>query len=156
MPANIVFVGIGFLAGALAAFVVTTLASTSRPAERRPISSKLDGSWNLHELGAQRGGLRLVAERIEKVDVPAGSRVVLKGAEPTVLKNPPVPGVEVRLHPAVKGNFAIAGTTTLVFSSTVQPSALGLRTTDPDVYGRLEQDFERMWKEAGEAGAPKK
>ncbi len=106
------------------------------------VTSRLTSVWNLNEIKDDKT-LLIAAEKIENVEIPKNSRVVVKQREGVAL----LKGTEVVVNPSVHLNFAVGPDRALMFMSSIHPNALTVWTTNEKMVRRLTSEFNRLWME---------
>ncbi|MDI6917262.1 MAG: hypothetical protein QMC80_05645 [Thermoplasmatales archaeon] len=106
------------------------------------VTSRLTSVWNLNEIKGNKQ-LLIVAEKIENVEIPKDSRVVVKQKEGTAR----IKGSEVVVNLNVHSNFAVGADRALIFTSSIHPDAFTVWTTNEKMISRLTSEFNRLWME---------
>lgn len=106
------------------------------------VTSRLTSSWNLNEIKDNKT-LLIMAEKIENVEIPKNSRVVVKQREGIAL----LKGAEVVVNQDVHSNFAVGSDRALIFTSSIHPDAFTVWTTNEKMIRRLTSEFNRLWME---------
>lgn len=106
------------------------------------VTSRLTSVWDLNEIKGKTP-LLVVAEKIDNIEIPRTSRVVVKQREGTSL----LKGAEVVVNPDVHSNFAIGVDRALIFTSSIHPDAFTVWTTNEKIIRRLTSEFNRLWME---------
>ncbi|MBU4256579.1 MAG: hypothetical protein KKB04_04910 [Candidatus Thermoplasmatota archaeon] len=106
------------------------------------VTSRLTSSWNLNEIKDNKT-LLIMAEKIENVEIPKNSRVIVKQREGTAL----LKGAEVVVNQDVHSNFAVGSDRALIFTSSIHPNAFTVWTTNEKMIRRLTSEFNRLWME---------
>lgn len=142
MAVDLVPVAIGFALGVVAAFLALEVGMRR---VRNAEESKLTSMWSLTEV-LHDSQARIVAQRIDGLAVPRGSRVILpRGVEPA----PEMLHIaNVRVADGVDINFALGRDAALVFASHVHPRTLAVWTVDKSMLTRLASEFQRLWERA--------
>lgn len=132
---------LGFATGAICAAIVFQLAFGN--GTRRPAASEVTTLWDLASLGE----VRLLADRLDGLTPPPGTKVVLPAGSGQVAEDL-LRTCDVRTHPDVRENAALGQGRALIFTSSVRPGAVAVATTDPTLLTSLEHDWDRLWKTA--------
>ncbi len=133
-------IGIGVLIG----IIVTALMVEIGMRKILPwgVTSRLTSVWDLNEIKGNKT-LLVVAEKIENVEIPKNSRVVVKQREGTAL----LKGAEVVVNPDAHSNFAVGADRALIFTSSIHPNAFTVWTTNERMIRRLTSEFNKLWME---------
>ncbi|MBA3044165.1 hypothetical protein FP804_03410 [archaeon] len=106
------------------------------------VTSRLTSSWNLNEIKDNKT-LLIMAEKIENVEIPKNSRVIVKQREGVAL----LKGAEVVVNQDMHSNFAVGSDRALIFTSSIHPDAFTVWTTNEKMIRRLTSEFNRLWME---------
>lgn len=145
MVLDLVSLFTGFCVGGAATGIAWHLTSRTTA---KPTPTGLTGLWSLNELAQDGGRPGIMAERIDGILPPQGSKVIvpagsLEAVDPELLMS-----CEVRMHPDVRLNAAVGKDRAIVFSGHLAPKATAVVTTDELLVRRLQMDFQRMWRES--------
>lgn len=136
---------LGFVLGTAATAIAWNL---SQRGVRNPETARLTALWSLKDVSEP--GLRpaVLAEHIDNVQLPAGTKVVVPSAGLASVPASILATCEVRMHPEVRVNAVVGKDRALVFSGHVTPRAFAVFTMDRNTVQMLQNDFQRMWIEA--------
>lgn len=143
MPLDLVSLGIGFTSGVVASAAVWNLTQQRRVSN--PETTKLTATWALTEV-SRTGPPAVMAERIEGLDLPLNSKVLVKdasGIPPQVLRS-----CDVRVNASVHANYVLGRAQALVFSSHMHPRANVVFTRDDAAVKKLQNEFTGLWMQA--------
>lgn len=143
MAVSLLSIFLGFVVGVAATAILWSLAQRN---VRNPETTRLTALWSLQDVVEPGARPAILAERIEAVRLPAGSKVVV----PSTSSVPPevLSSCDVRMHPEVRINACVGKDRALVFSGHVSPKAFAVFTMDPAAVHLLQADFQRMWGES--------
>lgn len=143
MPLSLSSLFIGFVLGVVATAIAWNLSTrTARPQERASVTAL----WRIEDVVEPGGRPAFIAERIDGMTLPRGSKVIVPDA--AHLPDAVLAACEVRMHPDVRMNACVGKDRALLFSGHVSPKAHAVVTTEPSAVRRLQNDFQRMWGEA--------
>lgn len=146
MPLDLLSVGVGFTAGVAATAIAWNL--TQSRTVRNPEHTKVaSAQWALSQVS--RGSPpAIMTERLDAVDVPAGSKVLVPSGRADAVPPRVLATCEVRMHEGVTMNYALGRERALVFSSHIHPRAHAVYTNEESAVKRLQSEFGAMWQEA--------
>jgi hypothetical protein len=136
---------IGVVVGGVATAIAWNLSTRN---VRNPETTKLTALWTLKDLSVDGGRPAIMAERIDGLQLPMGSKVIVPSGSLGAVHPDIVMSCEVRMHPDVRVNAAIGKDRAIVFSGHVNPKSFALVTMEEAMVRRLQTDFQRMWGEA--------
>ncbi len=142
MPLDLVSFGIGLTSGVLAASIAWSL--TQRRV-KNPEATKLTATWALAEV-ARRGPPAVMTERLEGLDLPRHSKVLV--ADASVLPVGVARACDVRVHPDARMNYVLGRDAGLVFSGHMHPRAHVVFTREESAVRNLQAEFTRLWAAA--------
>lgn len=96
--------------------------------------------WDLRDVGPNP---LVVTEKITGVELPEGSRVLIRSKDSSIDAVPD--GVQVKQHPKVRGNYVVGKSRALIFNSVIHPDAPAVNTVDDAVVDKLHREFDRLW-----------
>lgn len=145
MPLDLLSIFLGFVVGSAAVAIAWNLMQ--KPV-RNPETTRLTAVWSLRDLSPQGSRPVMMAESVEGVEVPSGTKIVvprgrIDSVPPSVLAS-----CEVRMHGEVRVNAAVGKDRALLFSGRVSPKSYAVLTMDDNTVRQLQADFERMWRES--------
>ncbi|HEX2022085.1 MAG TPA: hypothetical protein VHH36_05185 [Candidatus Thermoplasmatota archaeon] len=135
---------IGSVVGVAATAIAWNLTSRAAP---KKVATSVTSLWSLKDVVAN-GAPAVIAERIDGVKLPMGSKVIvptgsMQAVDPEILMS-----CEVRMHPEVRLNAVVGKDEAVVFSGHVAPRSAAVVTTDEQIVRRLQNDFSRMWAQS--------
>lgn len=145
MPLDLLSVFLGFVLGSAAVAIVWNLMQ--KPV-RNPETTRLTGVWSLRDVAGQGARPVMLAEGLEGLSVPAGTKLVVPRGRIDSVPADVLATCDVRMHPDVRVNAAVGKDRALIFSGRITPKATALFTMDEHTVRQLQGDFERMWKES--------
>jgi hypothetical protein len=146
MPLSLFSLFLGFVLGVAAAGIAWTMTQkNARPSEK----AKVTALWDIRDIVEPGHRAAIVAEHLSgDVHLPPQSKVVVPAAGIGEVPPAILHACEVRMHPDVRMNAAIGKDRVLLFSGHVSAKAHAVVTTEPTAVRRLQNDFQRMWKES--------
>jgi hypothetical protein len=145
MPLSLPSLFLGFVLGVVATAIAWSLTQTTR---RPQETAKVTAVWSLHDVTEPGQRPAIIAEHLDGVTLPTGSKVVVPTEGIHRVPANVLAACEVRMHPDVRMNAAIGKDRALLFSGHVSPKAHAVVTTEATAVRRLQNDFSRMWSEA--------
>lgn len=145
MPIDLLSIFLGFVVGSAAVAIAWNL--TQKPV-RNPETTRLTAVWSLRDVAGQGARPVLLAESIEGVQVPPGSKVVVPRGRIDSVPPEVLATCEVRMHADVRVNACVGKDRALLFSGRITPRSYAVFTMDDNTVRQLQGDFERMWKES--------
>lgn len=137
---TLVDIALGFVIGLVAATIAFELGI--KKFLPRPYNADWTTKWDLADVGPRPS---VVAERITGVDLPKNARVIVRSAERSLDDGPRPEGVQVKVHPGVRGNYVVGASRALVFNSVIHPGAAVVHTVDDRIVDKLNREFDRLW-----------
>lgn len=145
MPLSLLSIFLGFVLGTAATAIVWNLTQRT---VRNPERTRLTALWNVQDVTEPGTRPALIAEGVQGVRLPAGSKVVVPTGTLSAVPADILATCEVRMHPEVRINAVVGKDRALVFSGHVTPKAFAVFTRDEAAVHLLQADFARMWSEA--------
>ena len=145
MPLDLLSIFLGFVLGSAAVAIAWNLMQ--KPV-RNPETTRLTGLWSLRDVATPGMKPVLLAESIEGVAVPPGTKVIVPRGRIDSVPPEVLAACEVRMHAEVRVNAALGKDRALLFSGRLTPKAYAVFTMDENTVRQLQGDFERMWKES--------
>lgn len=142
---SLLAVFLGFVLGVVATSIVWNLSHRS---VRNPETSRLTALWSIQDVAEPGTRPALLAEGLEGVRVPAGSKIIVPRDGLARVPADVLASCEVRMHPEVRINACVGKDRALVFSGHVTPKAFAVFTRDAAAVHLLQADFQRMWGES--------
>lgn len=144
-PVELTSIFIGFVVGAVATGIAWNLSMRTG---RKPETAKVTALWSLKDVTADGARPAVIAERLEGVKLPMGTKVIVPSGSLSTIDPDILMSCEVRMHPDVRLNAVFGKDRALVFSGPVAPRQFAVVTTEDATVRRLQMDFQRMWGEA--------
>lgn len=145
MPLSLLSLFLGFVIGVVTTAIAWSLTQSSRRPQEK---AKVTALWNIQDLAEPGQRAAIVAEHLEGVALPAGSKVIVPSEGIHQVPAAILASCEVRMHPDVRMNAAIGKDRAFLFSGHVSPKAHAVVTTESTAVRRLQNDFSRMWSES--------
>jgi len=145
MPLSLLSILLGFVLGTAATAIAWNL---SQRGVRNPETARLTALWSLKDVTEPGMRPAVIAEHLEGVALPAGTKVVVPASSLASVPASILGSCEVRMHPEVRVNAVVGKDRALVFSGHVTPKAFAVFTRDMHTVQLLQNDFQRMWGEA--------